>query len=58
MHNKLEEKYFWTGLQDISSSGEYGWGSVDGNNELLTYTNWGFFQPGKILNSEVLRLVS
>ncbi|XP_026530150.1 lymphocyte antigen 75-like [Notechis scutatus] len=46
MHNKLEEKYFWTGLQDISSSGEYRWGSVDRNNELLTYTNWGFFQPG------------
>uniref|UniRef100_A0A8C5SS48 Lymphocyte antigen 75 n=1 Tax=Laticauda laticaudata TaxID=8630 RepID=A0A8C5SS48_LATLA len=46
MHNKLEEKYFWTGLQDISSSGEYRWGSVDGNNELLTYTNWGSFQPG------------
>ncbi|ETE69555.1 Lymphocyte antigen 75, partial [Ophiophagus hannah] len=45
MHNKLEEKYFWTGLQDISSSGEYRWGSVDGNNELLTYTNWGSFQP-------------
>uniref|UniRef100_A0A2D4HWA4 Lymphocyte antigen 75 n=1 Tax=Micrurus lemniscatus lemniscatus TaxID=129467 RepID=A0A2D4HWA4_MICLE len=45
MHNKLEEKYFWTGLQDISSSGEYRWGSVDGNNEMLTYTNWGSFQP-------------
>ncbi|XP_060543969.1 lymphocyte antigen 75 [Pantherophis guttatus] len=45
MHNKVEEKYFWTGLQGISSSGEYRWGSVDGNNELLTYTNWGFFQP-------------
>uniref|UniRef100_A0A8C6Y895 Lymphocyte antigen 75 n=1 Tax=Naja naja TaxID=35670 RepID=A0A8C6Y895_NAJNA len=45
MHNKLEEKYFWTGLQDISSSGEYRWGSVDGKNELLTYTNWGSFQP-------------
>lgn len=52
MHNKVEEKYFWTGLQDISSSGEYKWGSVDGKNEMLTYTNWGFFQPGKILNLE------
>ncbi|KAM3853748.1 lymphocyte antigen 75 [Vipera latastei] len=45
MHNKVEEKYFWTGLQDISSSGEYRWGTVDGKNEMLTYTNWGFFQP-------------
>ncbi|KAL7991695.1 hypothetical protein Chor_015951 [Crotalus horridus] len=45
MHNKVEEKYFWTGLQDISSSGEYKWGSVNGKNEMLKYTNWGFFQP-------------
>ncbi|XP_063174385.1 lymphocyte antigen 75 [Candoia aspera] len=45
MHSKVEKKYFWTGLQDISSSGEYRWGTVDGRNEILTYTNWGFFQP-------------
>nr|XP_020654043.1 lymphocyte antigen 75 [Pogona vitticeps] len=37
--------YFWTGLQDINSSGEYIWGSADGNHEMLTYTNWGYFQP-------------
>ncbi|XP_053263883.1 lymphocyte antigen 75 isoform X3 [Podarcis raffonei] len=44
-HSRVEEKYFWTGLHDIGSSGEYGWGTVDGKNEMLTYTNWGHFQP-------------
>ncbi|XP_062972567.1 lymphocyte antigen 75 [Elgaria multicarinata webbii] len=44
-HSKTEGKYFWTGLQDADSSGEYTWGTVDGNTEMLTYTNWGSFQP-------------
>ncbi|XP_062825880.1 lymphocyte antigen 75 isoform X1 [Anolis carolinensis] len=44
-NSKVEGKYFWTGLQDSKSSGEYSWGSVDGNYEKLTYTNWGSFQP-------------
>ncbi|XP_061464651.1 lymphocyte antigen 75 [Rhineura floridana] len=44
-HSRVEEKYFWTGLQDIGSSGEYSWGSTDGKDETLMYTNWGHFQP-------------
>ncbi|KAH0621413.1 hypothetical protein JD844_022701 [Phrynosoma platyrhinos] len=48
-HSRVEEKYFWTGLQDIKSSGEYSWGSVGGNYEKLTYTNWGSFQPVNFL---------
>ncbi|KAF7248234.1 Lymphocyte antigen 75 [Varanus komodoensis] len=44
-YSRVEEKYFWTGLQDIKSSGEYSWGSVDGTIEMLTYANWGRFEP-------------
>ncbi|XP_077176073.1 lymphocyte antigen 75 [Paroedura picta] len=44
-HSKVEDKYFWTGLQDLDSLGEYRWGTVDGNIEKLTYTNWGSLQP-------------
>uniref|UniRef100_A0A8C3J6Q4 Lymphocyte antigen 75 n=1 Tax=Calidris pygmaea TaxID=425635 RepID=A0A8C3J6Q4_9CHAR len=45
-HTKVEEKYFWTGLQDISQSGIYSWGTVDGKKpEAVTYTNWNSLQP-------------
>uniref|UniRef100_A0A8C3LHA1 Lymphocyte antigen 75 n=1 Tax=Chrysolophus pictus TaxID=9089 RepID=A0A8C3LHA1_CHRPC len=43
---KVEEKYFWTGLQDISQSGMYSWAAVDGEkSETVTYTNWNSLQP-------------
>uniref|UniRef100_A0A8C3VJD0 Lymphocyte antigen 75 n=1 Tax=Catharus ustulatus TaxID=91951 RepID=A0A8C3VJD0_CATUS len=45
-HTKVEEKYFWTGLQDISQSGIYSWGTVNGKTpEAVTYTNWNSMQP-------------
>ncbi|KAJ6660824.1 hypothetical protein lerEdw1_017450 [Lerista edwardsae] len=44
-HSKVEEKYFWIGLQDINSLGEYRWGSADGKSEMLMYTNWNNLQP-------------
>ncbi|OXB77070.1 UNVERIFIED_CONTAM: hypothetical protein H355_007717 [Colinus virginianus] len=45
-HTKVEEKYFWTGLQDISQSGLYTWAAVDGEkSEAVTYTNWNSLQP-------------
>uniref|UniRef100_A0A8C0VS99 Lymphocyte antigen 75 n=1 Tax=Cyanistes caeruleus TaxID=156563 RepID=A0A8C0VS99_CYACU len=45
-HTKVEEKYFWTGLQDISQSGIYSWGTVNGEApEAVTYTNWNSMQP-------------
>uniref|UniRef100_A0A669PTN9 Lymphocyte antigen 75 n=1 Tax=Phasianus colchicus TaxID=9054 RepID=A0A669PTN9_PHACC len=45
-HTKVEEKYFWTGLQDISQSGMYSWAAVDGEkSETVTYTNWNSLQP-------------
>ncbi|XP_053116643.1 lymphocyte antigen 75 isoform X2 [Hemicordylus capensis] len=40
-----EEKFFWTGLLDTTSSGEYSWGSTNGKNEMLTYTNWNNLHP-------------
>ena len=50
-HTRVEDKYFWTGLQDISQSGIYSWGTVDGEkNEAVTYTNWNSLQPGKFNN--------
>nr|XP_056717155.1 lymphocyte antigen 75 [Euleptes europaea] len=44
-HSTVEEKYFWTGLQDLNSLGEYSWGSAEGNIEKLSYTNWDSLQP-------------
>uniref|UniRef100_A0A8B9S6C0 Lymphocyte antigen 75 n=1 Tax=Apteryx owenii TaxID=8824 RepID=A0A8B9S6C0_APTOW len=45
-YSKIEEKYFWIGLQDISQSGIYSWGAVDGEkSEAVTYTNWNSMQP-------------
>ncbi|XP_025055752.1 lymphocyte antigen 75, partial [Alligator sinensis] len=45
-YSKVEAKYFWIGLQDISHSGRYTWGNVDGEeNEAVTYTNWNSLQP-------------
>lgn len=52
-HTKVEEKYFWTGLQDIGQSGIYSWGTVDGEKaEAVTYTNWNSLQPGKFNNKK------
>ncbi|KAL8183356.1 UNVERIFIED_CONTAM: hypothetical protein K2H54_038018 [Gekko kuhli] len=44
-HSIAEDKYFWTGLQDLNSLGEYSWGSTDGSIEKLMYTNWDNLQP-------------
>ncbi|XP_067155243.1 lymphocyte antigen 75 isoform X1 [Apteryx mantelli] len=45
-YSKIEEKYFWIGLQDISQSGIYSWGAVAGEkSEAVTYTNWNSMQP-------------
>ncbi|XP_035008619.1 lymphocyte antigen 75 [Hippoglossus stenolepis] len=44
-HISEEPRYFWMGLQDVNSTGEYQWLGRDGSTRLLTYTNWGWFQP-------------
>lgn len=44
-HMKNETQYFWIGLQDIKTTGEYQWLSQDGHKGVVTYTNWGSLEP-------------
>ncbi|KAM5268276.1 lymphocyte antigen 75 isoform 3-T3 [Hipposideros larvatus] len=39
-------KYFWTGLRDVDSLGEYSWASVGGVKRSVTFSNWNIFEPG------------
>ncbi|XP_051919357.1 lymphocyte antigen 75 [Hippocampus zosterae] len=38
-------QYFWIGLQDVKSTGEYQWHGQDDSQVQVTYTNWGSFEP-------------
>uniref|UniRef100_A0A672YPW8 Lymphocyte antigen 75-like n=1 Tax=Sphaeramia orbicularis TaxID=375764 RepID=A0A672YPW8_9TELE len=44
-HITIETQYFWIGLQDIKNTGEYQWMSQNRSDGVVTYTNWGWFQP-------------
>ncbi|XP_035991989.1 lymphocyte antigen 75 [Fundulus heteroclitus] len=44
-HISKEPQYFWIGLQDIKSTGEYQWMNQDDSSGAVTYTNWGWFEP-------------
>uniref|UniRef100_A0A674DTW8 Lymphocyte antigen 75 n=1 Tax=Salmo trutta TaxID=8032 RepID=A0A674DTW8_SALTR len=41
----VKSQYFWTGLQDIKTTGEYQWVTQDGSGTNVAYTNWGWFEP-------------
>ncbi|XP_039769071.1 lymphocyte antigen 75 [Ornithorhynchus anatinus] len=43
-YSKTEGNYFWTGLRDADSQGEYNWASV-GRSPSVTYVNWNTLQP-------------
>ncbi|KAM5280110.1 lymphocyte antigen 75 [Ctenodactylus gundi] len=44
-YDKSLTKYFWTGLRDIDSRGEYSWANVGGVKWALTFSNWNFLEP-------------
>ncbi|XP_037704896.1 lymphocyte antigen 75 isoform X6 [Choloepus didactylus] len=44
-YDKYLKKYFWTGLRDVDSRGEYSWASVGGIKRALTFSNWNFLEP-------------
>ncbi|XP_028999438.1 lymphocyte antigen 75 isoform X2 [Betta splendens] len=43
-HLSNHAQYFWIGLQDIKSTGEFQWVSLDGSTSVVTYTNWAWLQ--------------
>ena len=45
-HLSLKTGYFWIGLQDTKSTGEYQWVGPNGGQNSVTYTNWGWTEPG------------
>ncbi|XP_036109661.1 lymphocyte antigen 75 isoform X3 [Molossus molossus] len=44
-YTKSTEKYFWIGLRDVDSNGEYSWASVGGVKRSVTFSNWNFLEP-------------
>ncbi|XP_075385782.1 lymphocyte antigen 75 [Tenrec ecaudatus] len=46
--DKFLNQYFWTGLRDVDSSGEYSWASVGGMKRAVTFSNWNFLEPASL----------
>nr|XP_012807954.2 lymphocyte antigen 75 [Jaculus jaculus] len=44
-YDKSLRKYFWTGLRDIDSHGQYSWATSGGFKQAVTYSNWYFLEP-------------
>ncbi|XP_064183475.1 lymphocyte antigen 75 [Anguilla rostrata] len=48
IRGQSETQYFWVGLQDANSTGEYQWSNKDGPNERLTFSNWAKDEPARL----------
>lgn len=46
-YDKSLTKYFWTGLIDVDSHGEYSWATAGGIKRAVTFDNWNFMEPGE-----------
>ncbi|XP_057361522.1 lymphocyte antigen 75 isoform X1 [Manis pentadactyla] len=44
-YTKSSVKYFWTGLRDVDSRGEYSWASAGGVKRAVTFSNWNYLEP-------------
>ncbi|XP_069351096.1 lymphocyte antigen 75 [Eulemur rufifrons] len=44
-YDKSLTRYFWTGLRDVDSRGEYSWSTVGGIKQTVTFSNWKFLEP-------------
>ncbi|XP_040827549.1 lymphocyte antigen 75 [Ochotona curzoniae] len=44
-YDKSLTKYFWTGLIDVDSHGEYSWAAAGGIKRAVTFDNWNFMEP-------------
>ncbi|KAG3274558.1 hypothetical protein H1C71_020147 [Ictidomys tridecemlineatus] len=44
-YDKSLRKYFWTGLRDVDSRGEYSWATAGGIKQAVTFSNWNFLEP-------------
>uniref|UniRef100_A0A8C9DLR5 Lymphocyte antigen 75 n=1 Tax=Prolemur simus TaxID=1328070 RepID=A0A8C9DLR5_PROSS len=44
-YDKSLTRYFWTGLRDVDSRGEYSWSTVGGIKQAVTFSNWKFLEP-------------
>ncbi|KAM6174259.1 lymphocyte antigen 75 isoform 1-T1 [Erethizon dorsatum] len=44
-YDKSLQKYFWTGLRDVDSHGEYSWATAGGIKQAVTFSNWNFLEP-------------
>lgn len=48
-YDKTLQRYFWTGLRDTHSHGEYSWATAGGGKQAVTFSNWNFLEPGESL---------
>ncbi|KAJ8352230.1 hypothetical protein SKAU_G00237060 [Synaphobranchus kaupii] len=47
IRNQSKTQYFWVGLQDANSTGQYQWNNKEGPNDRLTFSNWAKNEPAR-----------